>query len=400
MIPSKELFVLADFSCGRYYTHHSSYLKDFFDFLTLEGKETQVWVNTSADSKVVNLFGENVKACLRSNLYSYSSKTNLIGFLMDKLMNRVPLVKRINPIRNFFITLYLKSALKEFEKNIKSESNINLIFPTLDGLGLQFIRKVIVQYADKISLISVRITNAETRGTFGESNSLEILKKLISQYPNKINIGFEVEPYNEILEKNGIPKVNIFWSPMPFIKRNLENKYDKKLQLNIGFIGSARKNKGFDEIPSLVKYALSKNISTHFYIQLPIFKWPRFHETFKILSDNFNHKITFIDGATDKSTIDNIVENMDLVVLPYYTETYRLAGSGILFISADYSIPIASSTNLGFNWDIESFNLGFTFSSPEDFANKLLRFKKSEFSENFKQYNLYRAQATKKFLKL
>jgi hypothetical protein len=61
---NENLYILLDFSCGRFYTHHSSYLKDYYDFLSLRQKTVKVWVNTSADQKVMDLFGDNVSPIL------------------------------------------------------------------------------------------------------------------------------------------------------------------------------------------------------------------------------------------------------------------------------------------------------------------------------------------------
>ena len=77
----KELYILLDFSCGRFYTHHSSYLKDYFDFLVSRNYHTKVWVNTSADKKVLDLFGNDVSAILRSNYYSHTRRDNFLLLL-------------------------------------------------------------------------------------------------------------------------------------------------------------------------------------------------------------------------------------------------------------------------------------------------------------------------------
>ena len=97
-----ELFILFDFSCGRFYTHHSSYLKDYNDFLIANNKRTHIWVNTSADKEVLDVFPGNAKSILRSNLYSHTSKDNFKLFLVDYLVN---LSERFNASRilKFFL---------------------------------------------------------------------------------------------------------------------------------------------------------------------------------------------------------------------------------------------------------------------------------------------------------
>jgi hypothetical protein len=396
----KNKYIILDFSCGRYFTHHSAYLKDFYDFLISQGIEAEVWVNTSADLEILELFGDNVKACLRSNLYSHSMKSNFLRFLLDKLVNGGIDLKKSKVIKSLLVFIYTQSALREFKKNAKENLNLNLLFPTLDGLGLQFIKRVLNNHSNIISLVAIRVTNAETRGIFGENNSVEFLQELITLFPKKIHLGYEVEAFKYFLESKKINSDYIFWSPVPYINRALPAQNPRGTELKVGFIGSARKNKGFDDIPEIIFALKQNNITSHFYIQLPKYKWPEFDRTFYNLSNTFNNCITFLECATSKTSLDNLMAEMDIVILPYRKTTYQLAGSGILFLAADFNIPIASYKDLAFNWDIEFFNLGFTFSNLDELISQLSKFNKSDFLKNFKIYNARRNDATKYFLKI
>jgi hypothetical protein len=87
-------------------------------------------------------------------------------------------------------------------------------------------------------------------------------------------------------------------------------------------------------------------------------------------------------------------------VLPYKLENYQLAGSGILFLAADFKIPIAATENLAFSWDIEQFNLGFTFKNEIDFGLKLKLFFESRPELNIEKYNSARTESNLKFLRM
>ena len=399
----KELYIIFDFSCGRFYTHHSSYLKDYFDFLVSRNYHTKVWVNTSADKKVLDLFGNDVSAILRSNYYSHTRRDNFLLFLADYIVNCFVDIKIPSCIRSWISSLYLSASIRELKKYVKSGYRIKLIVPTLDGLGMRFIIKSLDLYPDNISLIAFRVTGAERRGLFGFENSLEVLKSICEIYPEKINIGYEVNAYGVKLLNSGVPEKNISWAPMPYISRGIEST-TKKSQVSspikLGFLGSARPNKGFDYIPKILD-AL-KNLQVNFlaFVQLPEFEWDEFKVTYNELIKNHKESILLISGGISKEELDQTISTVDLVVLPYKLENYQLAGSGILFLAADFKVPIAATKNLAFGWDIEVFNLGFLFEDAIDFSSKLKSFLVNSYDLNLEQYNSDRLNANLKFLQI
>jgi len=398
-----ELYILFDFSCGRFYTHHSSYLKDFDDFLVSRNNYTKVWVNTSADQQILKLFGNNVSPILRSNYYSHTRKDNFRLFLVDYIVNSFVNINIPRSFRSWLSSFYLRAPIKELKKYVKSGNTINLVVPTLDGLGMRLVIKALELYSDNISLVALRVTGAERRGIFGIKNSLEVLKVISDRYPKKINIGYEVNAYGTKLHESGIAEKNIFWAPMPYIFR-IDESTTGKLQLDspvkLGFLGSARPNKGFDYIPSILDSLKNLQVDFLAFVQLPEFEWGEFKLTYHKLVKEHSESIRFIDSGISKDTLDQTISLVDLVVLPYKLENYQLAGSGILFLAADFKVPIAATKNLAFSWDIEVFNLGFLFEDAIDFSLKLKSFLGNSFDLNLEHYNMNRIDATSKFLRI
>ena len=399
----KELFILFDFSCGKFYTHHSSYLKDYYDFLVSRNNHAKVWVNSSADQNVLKLFENNVSAIFRSNYYSHTRKDNLRLFLTDYFVNCLVYIKIPSFIRSLLSSLYLNSAIKELKKYVKSGNSIKLVVPTLDGLGMRLVIKALKLYSDNISLIALRVTGAERRGIFGFEKSLEVLKEISDRYPDKINIGYEVNAYGVKLLDSEVIDKNIFWAPMPYISRRVESTTKRLLvgaPFKLGFLGSARPNKGFDYIPEILDSL--KNLQVNFlaFIQLPKFEWVEFKLTYNRLIKDHPESIQFVDGGISKDLLDQTINNVDLVVLPYKLENYQMAGSGVLFLAADFKVPIAATKNLAFSWDIEVFELGFLFEDAIDFSSKLKSFLGNSVDLNLEQYNNNRINANLKFLRI
>lgn len=400
---SDDLYILLDFSCGRFYTHHSSYLKDYYDFLTLCQKTVKVWVNTSADQKVLDLFGDNVSPILRSNFYSHTRKDRLILSLIDSMVNWIYKLRIPRMFRNWLSSYYLRLAVKELKVHLKTAPRVNIVIPTLDGLGLHFVLKALKLYPSKVECISLRITGAERRGIFGFVNSSEIFKSICEKFPDKLHLGFEVKRYETKLVEDGISSKNIFWAPMPHIFRRPKTYLDKELMhesITLGFLGSARPNKGFDDIPKILDSLKANNIIFTALIQLPKFEWPEFRQTYNKLQKNHLNVVKFINSSISKENLDRRISSVDLIVLPYRFHNYQLAGSGILFLAADYKVPVASTNNLAFCWDIERFKIGFTFEDESDFSFKLKYFSKSSLQSNFEHYNDSRNVANLKFLRI
>lgn len=401
--PPNEIFVLFDFSCGRFYTHHSGYLRDYSDFLVARNKQPIIWVNTSADRSTLELFDGNVKAILRSNSYSHDRRDNLNKFTIDFLVNKSAKLKIAGIIRFLFLPYYLRSAVREFKTLVKLQLPIKLVIPTLDGLALRFIKKILSSYSGEVSLIAIRLTAAERRGIFGYDNAPEILRQLTLAHPDKIRIGFEVKALEAILIDHEISRKNIFWAPIPFISRKnriISTQFASTQPIKLGFLGSARPNKGFDSIPDLLNELESNEINFNAFIQLPNFEWDGYENTLNRLNEQHSKSIKFIPSGIDKSLLNQIIGMMDLIILPYKLDTYKISGSGILFIACDYGVPLAATKNLAFTWDIEQFETGFSFANLSEFSSKIKLFNSSRYRSNISIYNEARVQSNLVFLNL
>ena len=399
-----EVFIILDFSCGRFYTHHSSYLQDYNDFLVTKNKQTCVWVNTSADKQILDIFPGNIKPILRSNLYSHTRKDNFGLYCIDYLVNLSQRFK-VSGITKFFLQgYYLRSAIREFRTHLPKQSSISIIVPTLDGLGLRFVEEILKKYHNNISLVSLRVTGAERRGVFGVPNSLEVLKKLIKLYPNKIHLGYEVKALESIMKSREIPHETIYWAPMPHVVRIKQVSTNKPSKANpeikLGFLGSGRPNKGFDKIPDMLDELKLKKIKFKAFVQLPKFKWNEFENTLSKLIQKHSQTVIFLDSGISKLILDQSIADMDLIVLPYRLENYKIAGSGILFLACDFRIPVATTAGLAFSWDIEQYQLGFTFTDATDFCNRVKFLDRLNLHSQIDIYNEARNKANSAFLKL
>jgi hypothetical protein len=150
---NEDLYILLDFSCGRFYTHHSSYLKDYYDFLSLRQKTVKVWVNTSADQKVMDLFGDNVSPILRSNFYSHTRKDRLILSLIDSMVNwiyklRIPKMKPNSNGDDFFD---ISNFIMNFKKNEVCNMTLDELLDKIGSEGMDSLSELEKQKLEEYS---------------------------------------------------------------------------------------------------------------------------------------------------------------------------------------------------------------------------------------------------------
>lgn len=409
---SSPIFILLDFSCGRFYTHHSSYLKDYACFIDSFGLSSEIWINDSADKEVISeLSNYTVRPILKSNMYGMQRKQNLPRFVIEKFLNvffkflvwvKTPKIL-LELLRIYCSNIYLKSVVKQIEFLNSCEREIVLIFPTLDGLGLRLIKNLSQQNYNKIIRVCVRVIGGEKRGIFAVFESEKTLVDIKNTSNFELNLGYEVEIYKEkFISREFLPPY-LHWAPMPTIKRvswskGKRSNSDQKLKL--GFLGSARSGKGFENIPIILDMLSHQNLKFHAFIQKPIFNWKNSEQTIEALSYVHKDDVTWIAGGISRERIDQIICDLDLLFLPYEADIYRFAGSGLLFIASDYLIPVVTNNQVAFAWDVNNFQIGLTYENFESVIPQLSNFSKETFANRLEIYNDRRNMANLNFLGL
>lgn len=245
-----------------------------------------------------------------------------------------------------------------------------------------------------LGLICIRTLNAENRGILGVDSLLEFVKRIKMLAPaTEIHVGWETKSISERLLRYGFDSSELYWAPIPaFETQKIEKNY---YPFKIGFLGAARRNKGFELIPEIVKI-----LSPHeheFFIQAAIQEWQGYAETIKKIN-SLDAKIRFINGKVTNDLLLQELKSIDLLILPYQQEQYEFAGSGILFHGADAYVPTISFRNLGFSWDIENFKIGCLVDNFLDIEKNLTISNMKEWRTNILNYNAARSSASVQFL--
>jgi len=405
---SEALVVIADFSCSRAYTHHLSYIRAYAEFIKYLGIEVQVWVNRSADKIVLEQLNQfNVLPILISPDYGFEFKSNPLMHALNrvasffiKISSKYLTDKALEDIRQKVSQLYFHRATREIKNLTRRKVKPTLIFPSMDGIGLRFIDYCVLKKYPIHSYLA-RSLNIESRGVLGISDPLGTYIK-ISRTDN-FYIGYETDIIKHELRLH-ISQNKLAWAPIPprvNVSANQVLVKKKNATLTLGFIGSARKNKGFDAIPQILNALRNSKINFEAIIQLANFEWDEYPITYKLLSKDQN-QIKFLEGGASENQILDALTQIDFLVMPYSVESYKKSGSGILFQAADLGIPILATDGVGFDWDLKKFSIGITFKTLEELINtlKTLENHPQDFEKVFKNYNREREMASKNLLEL
>jgi glycosyltransferase involved in cell wall biosynthesis len=408
---ARPLFIIIDFSCSREYTHHLSYIKAYAEFIKNSGIDVQVWVNRSADKTVLEQLNQfNVLPILDSPDYGYEFNANPLRYAIDRIVSSVLNVssayfseKFVETIRVRVARFYFHRANRKLKSLLRSNVKTILIFPSMDGIGLRFIGSCVTKKYSVHSYFA-RTLNIESRGVLGIPNPLVKYSEILRNVELKnFYIGYETDIVRDLLSLH-ISKSNLIWAPIPPrdlqpVKRVLDES--KKAVLTIGFIGSARKNKGFDLIPKILEGLKKSRIEFKAVIQLANFEWDEYPLTYKSLL-KYTDQIEFLDGGCSENQILDALNQIDFLVMPYSVESYKKSGSGILFQAADLGLPIIATDGVGFDWDLKKYSIGFTFKTLIELINTLKTLENSpqDFEKAFELYSKERQLITENLLEL
>ena len=403
-------YVLIDFSCSKSFTHNWTYLLEFGNFISRRDTAASVeyWINRAADERLGSNAGAPVHPFLLSPIYGYSKSKNFRKWLIDRFFERgLNLLNRdikLRLLRGLFLRMatnyYTQAPLRFLKVRAKESEQLVLVFPSIDGLGLHFLERCLSEKIP-ISKIVIRTLQAETRGMFSVPNLSAFVENLILRWPGlDVRIGYEVERVGEKLRMSSKTNTRILWSPIPSSKEMISRKLQKSGPTKkIGFLGAARRLKGFEHLPRIIRETISSGSSFEFYVQLAAEEWEGYRE---ILNDilEIGAQITFLEGGCSDELLLKTISELDCLVLPYFVDEYKFAGSGLLFHAADFGVPVISMHGVGFDWDIKHFSVGVLCYSFKEISHQIRDLDDKDYKNSITKYNFTRNEITTKLLGL
>jgi len=389
-------FLIIDFNAGNSITHNLNYVLTYAKFISDEGFNVKLVLPKYTPLREIKSSNFDIRRVLVSRNYRFDWPY-IIFLKIYKIL--LKLLGKYKIRFEFFIdstrdNLYTKKAYSSIQKIIKEEDReFCFFFPTVDFMAINYVEKFLSE--DK-SLVRIYLRfNAITEILSRNSKILEMLDSLLLLYPERIVIGCETRMVIEILKNRSKEYQYLFMAPPPAIKReSVENK--EKI---FGFLGGAKKRKGFLEIPQIIMRIDAVTKNAKYLVQQSPFNW----EGYETILDSLKQikSVKLLNCVLSNKDFFYSISQCSFIVAPYDGNSYSSGGSSIFYYAADFYIPTITYEDLPFSEDIIEFECGIVINKNLDFDEKMFsKLSRQKLINGLVKYNEYRNVNNRSFLNL
>ncbi len=292
-----------------------------------------------------------------------------IIFIRDKNFKNYILALRSN---YFLLPRYFSSFYHNY-KNLGLNKKDHILFPSArrkDIALVNFISKIDVNHP-KFHMRLFIMPKDKFKGFFYYLKQIDnqlINKRAFLYIWNKKNYNFILK---NTLSKQGIIISNLIFSYNP---SKLFNRKFKRKNFTIGYVGNARRARGFHKLPKLINFIEQKNKKFNYLIQfskisddlIPIKK--KLYELAKI-----NKRIKVIEKYTNNAEFNNILKRIDIMPILHDAKEINNVTSGTLYSCLPYEIPFVIPKGLSFLNNINKFKSFETGKNLNDISSKIIK---------------------------
>jgi glycosyltransferase involved in cell wall biosynthesis len=177
--------------------------------------------------------------------------------------------------------------------------------------------------------------------------------------------------YAQWLTKHLDAKVSV----TPTLATNNFVDYADKPALTLSFPGAARRDKGFDRLPSILSALerLKPDFEYMAYIQLLQSNESK-HYSIYAHQLTRNSSVVLLPTSISDAQLETYIGESNIIVLPYDPVVYQFRSSAIMAEAAMIGRYVIASNSCGFSSDIVNYQLGDVAETDEEFADKILNF--------------------------
>ncbi len=293
---------------------------------------------------------------------------------------------------NFFLLpRYFGSFYKQYKK-LNISKNDNIFFQTArrkDIALISFLTKIDKNHP-KFHIRVMLPPKIKFKGFFYYLNQMKY-----EMDNNKIFI-YTWSDYNyKHFLKNSDSKKGIYRSNIPW---SFYNRKNKKKNLVIGFMGDARKARGFHLLPEIINYLEKRSYKFNYIVQFSNISNDLEDVKKKLINLNrTNKKIKLIEKYCDYKEFRNILKKIDIMPIIHKADEINKITSGTMYSCVSHQIPTVLPKGTNFMKDILKFKSYETAENIDDFANKIIKISKKYdyYLKNVK----YNSHILKKILK-
>lgn len=268
------------------------------------------------------------------------------------------------------------AAVRDLERLLARYPNATLFFPGADFYVIWAVRMLASAGALRKRKLSLRLMGVmETAGFMPVPERVlpQLIRDIVCAAAGSVTLTAETEKYARRVESWS--QVHVPVTLIPAFRRDLlrapharrpSRSISPANPLVLGFLGGARADKGYSDLPEIAHRLYAKfGLTVRCYVQtmLPseryysrsendsLARWPNVH---------------LLPALLDEEQMVRTIRQCDALVLPYSTGTYEWRGSAMLFDALSMGIPAIGRRGTAFGESIDSFSLGCTFHDVED----------------------------------
>ena len=302
-----------------------------------------------------------------NEIYFFFNNIYQIIFFIFYFLHKKKLFIFIKVLINNYLIIprYFKPFYLEYVKqNIKDYDQIIIQSCRRKDIALIYF---LTSIEKKIPKIHIRVLYPPKNNFMGFFFYLNKIKKKILD--NQINIYSEIDYSKKLIEEKSKDlknKVFIFNQIYTFFIREKENK-----PINIGFVGDARVNKGFNQLPEFIEKLYSKNKNIRYLIQFSK-TYDETRETRNILIKMANQipNLEIIEKYCDYLEYRNLLKKINIMPLMYPASHLNVMGSGIFYSCLTHEIPLIIPSGSTYLKKLLNYKCYEEAENTDDFVNK------------------------------
>ena len=175
--------------------------------------------------------------------------------------------------------------------------------------------------------------------------------------------------------KNSVTKYGIFKSNIPssFYNRKIKNK-----DFVVGFMGDARRARGFQHLPEIIKKLHNKNKTFKYIIQFSSISEDLLDTKEKLYElSKKNKNIKLIEKYCDYKEFRNILKKIDIMPIIHKSGEINKITSGTMYSCVSNQIPIVIPKGVNFMNEILKYKSYETSNNIDDISVKIIKISKN-----------------------
>jgi hypothetical protein len=268
-----------------------------------------------------------------------------------------------------------KFYLEYIEENIRDYDQIVIQSCRTKDIALIYFLTSIEKNIPKIHIRVLYPPKNNPKGFFFYLNKIK--EKILN---NQINIYSEIDYSKELIEqqcKDLKNKVFIFNQIYTFHSKEKESQ-----AINIGFVGDARVNKGFNQLPEYIEKLYSKNKNIRYLIQFSKIN-NETAETRNILIKMASQipNLEIIEKYCDYLEYRNLLKKINIMPLMYSASHLNVVGSGVFYSCLTNEISLVIPSGNTYLKKLLKYKCYEEAEDTDDFVNKSILM-----AENYSNY--------------